>query len=378
MKVIGAGVLVVAGAVGLVALAARSGSPVERAPTAATSTELRVETVASGLDTPWDMLWGPDGRIWASERGGRIVRIDPASGRVDVAGTVDVAERGEGGLMGMALHPDFAMTPWVYAAHSYTSLGRVRNRLIRMRWADGRLGQPEVLFDNMDGAGNHNGSRLAIGPDRMLYVTMGDAGDASVAQDRAKPNGKILRFTLEGRPAPDNPFGTAVWSWGHRNPQGLAFQPETGVLYETEHGPGDADEVNRIEKGRNYGWPDVHGACDNARETDFCREHNVAEPLAEWTPTIAPSGAAFYDADLIPGWRGSLLFTALGGARLVRLTLSEDGRRVTAQEQLFRGEYGRLRDVLVGPDGSVYLATSNRDGRGRPAREDDRVLRVRP
>jgi glucose/arabinose dehydrogenase len=377
MRAIGAGLLVVAAGAGVAALASGAGGRSEPA-TAPGGTQLRVEMVASGLDTPWDMLWGPDGRIWVSERGGRIVRIDPASGRVDVAGTVEVAERGEGGLMGIALHPDFATSPWVYAAHSYTSVGRVRNRLIRMRWASGRLGEPEVLFDGMDGAGNHNGSRLAIGPDRMLYVTMGDAGDASVAQDRSNPNGKILRFTLEGRPAPDNPFGTAVWSWGHRNPQGLAFHPATGVLYETEHGPSDADEVKRIEKGRNYGWPDVHGACDNAREAAFCREHDVAEPLAEWTPTIAPGGAAFYDADLIPGWRGSLLFTALGGARLVRLTLSEDGRRVTSQEQLFRGEFGRLRDVLVGPDGSVYLATSNRDGRGRPGSGDDRVLRLRP
>jgi glucose/arabinose dehydrogenase len=158
------------------------------------------------------------------------------------------------------------------------------------------------------------------------------------------------------------------------------FHPTTGALYSTEHGPSDNDEVNRIVAGGNYGWPTVHGTCDDdiGSERPFCQANDVIEPLATWTPTIAPSGADFYLADLIPQWKGSLLFTSLKAAALYRLTLSSDGQRVTAKETLLQGQYGRLRDVLVAPDGSVYLATSNRDGRGNPSADDDRILRIRP
>jgi glucose/arabinose dehydrogenase len=237
-----------------------------------------------------------------------------------------------------------------------------------------------VLIENIPGSSIHNGSRLAVGPDRFLYISTGDASDGTNSQNRSSTAGKILRLTLEGASAPGNPFGTSVYSFGHRNPQGLAFAPN-GALYETEHGPNDNDEVNRIEMGRNYGWPDVHGRCDGdagSNEVPFCQTNNVVEPLAEWTPTIAPSGLAYYDASLIPGWRGSLLFTTLKGAALFHLTLSADGRSVTSQERLFENRFGRLRDVMVGPDGIVYLATSNKDGRGTPGPTDDRIIRVRP
>jgi len=339
-----------------------------------------VETLVSGLDTPWDLAWGPDGAIWVTERPGTISRVDAATGAITRVGHVDVVEVSESGLMGIAFHPDFASQPYVYVTHSYRSGRDIRNRLVRMRFDGATLGEPQVLLDNIPGAGNHNGSRLTIGPDRFLYMTTGDAGRGARAQDLSSVAGKVLRLTLDGRPAPGNPFGTLVYSYGHRNAQGIVFHPETRVLYVAEHGPRDNDEVNRVEIGGNYGWPAVHGFCDGdtSGEEAFCSNNDVVGPVTAWTPTVGVSGADFYDADLIPGWKGSLLVTSLRGATLFRLTLSADGREVVEREALFRGEYGRLRDVLVGPRGEVYLATSNRDGRGRPTSDDDRILRILP
>jgi aldose sugar dehydrogenase len=340
-----------------------------------------VETVVTGLDTPWDLAWGPDGQLWVTERGGRVSRVSSATGQRTTAGQLpDVAESSESGLMGIAFHPDFSTQPFVYFAHAYMQSGALRNRLVRARWDGQALGAPEVLLSNIPGSGNHDGSRLAVGPDRLLYMTTGDASSADLAQDRNSLAGKVLRLTLAGQPAPGNPFNTAIYSLGHRNPQGLVFHPTTGALYSTEHGPGDNDEVNVIAAGRNFGWPTVHGACDDdvGNERTFCQANNVVAPLAMWTPTIAPAGADIYVGDLIPQWKGSLLFTALKAGALYRLTLSADGQRVTDRETLYQGEFGRLRDVLVAPDGTVYLATSNRDGRGNPRGDDDRILRIRP
>ena len=341
---------------------------------------LKTDVIASGFDTIWDLAWGPDNLIWITERPGTISRVDPLSGAVSRVGQIAVQEIGEGGLMGLAFHPDFSTQPFIYVAYTYASSSGTRNRVVRARYDGRSLGPPEVLLDNIPGSSIHNGSRVIVGPDRLLYITTGDASDGTNGQIRSSTAGKILRLTLDGAPAPGNPFGPVVYSLGHRNPQGLAFAPN-GALYETEHGPSDNDEVNRIEMGRNYGWPDVHGRCDGdigSSEVPFCRANNVAEPLAQWTPTIAPTGLAYYDASLIPGWRGNLLFTTLKEATLFRLTLSPDGRAVTSEERLFTNRFGRLRDVLVGPDGSVYIATSNKDGRGTPIPTDDRIIRIRP
>lgn len=345
---------------------------------APTQQPFTVTTVVSGLDTPWDLAWAPDGTIWFSERGGRISRVDPATGQRTIAGTLEVRQSGEGGLMGIAFHPDFAREPYVYAMHTYGGVFGSMNRLVRMRWDGRTLGAPQVLLDRIPGAGIHNGSRVLVGPDRLLYVSTGDAGSTGNSQDLKSVGGKILRLSLDGRPAPGNPFGNAVWSYGHRNGQGLVFHPTTGVLYETEHGPGDNDEVNIIRRGGNYGWPDVHGRCDDdtGNERAFCREHSVIEPLTTWTPTIAPTGADFYLSDRIAGWRGSLLFTSLRAGTLWRATLSDDGSRITNMERLLVERFGRLRDVLVAPNGDVYIATSNRDGRGSPSRDDDRIIRL--
>jgi glucose/arabinose dehydrogenase len=342
--------------------------------------DFSIAVAATGLDTPWDLAWGPDGMIWISERGGRISRMDASSGVRSVAGTLSVLQSGEGGLMGIAFHPDFAHQPFVYAMHTYRTIIGARNRLVRMRWNGRALEAPAVLFDGIPGGGIHNGSRIVVGPDKLLYITTGDAGSDRMAQDRNALGGKILRLTLDGKPAPGNPFGNATWSYGHRNPQGLVFHPATGVLYETEHGPNDNDEVNIIRRGGNYGWPDVHGYCDDdiGPEREFCRRNAVVEPLAAWTPTIAISGADLYLSDRIHGWYGSLLATSLKGEALYRLTLSADGLRITSREVLLSTRFGRLRDVLVTPNGDVYLATSNRDGRGSPSRDDDRIIRLTP
>ncbi|MDX1578309.1 MAG: PQQ-dependent sugar dehydrogenase [Gemmatimonadota bacterium] len=344
------------------------------------SPPLRVETLVGGLDTPWDLAWGPDDHLWVSERPGRISRVDPATGAIALVGRLEVFETGESGLMGLAFHPDFAREPWVYAVHTYGGRGRMRNQLVRMRFDGERLGSPEVLLNEIPGQWNHDGSRLAVGPDRLLYMTTGDAGQADLAHDLGSLAGKILRLTLEGEPAPDNPFGSAVYSWGHRNPQGLAFHPSTGLLYSAEHGPGTDDEVNLIREGEDYGWPEVRGYCDGASRTEerYCREHEVVEPLAAWTPTVGIAGLDVYTGGLVPEWDGDLLVTSLRGASLFHLDLSDDGRRVVDREAVIRGQYGRLRDVLVGPEGEIYVATSNRDGRGDPAEDDDRILVLRP
>ena len=340
-----------------------------------------VQTLATGLDTPWDLAWGPDGYIWVSERNGTLSRVDTESGAVTEAGRIDAFELSESGLMGIAFHPEFHQQPYVYAVYSYRTGDGIENRLVRMSYDGTALGQPEILLNGIPGAPNHDGSRIAVGPDNLLYLTTGDAQLPSLSQDLNSLAGKVLRLDLKGRPAQHNPFGTAVYSFGHRNAQGLVFHPATGLLYSTEHGPLDNDEVNLILPGRNYGWPGARGFCDNdvlSGETAFCTSNNVVEPLAAWTPTIAPAGADVYNEDLIPAWKGSLLFTTLKGQALWVISLSADGRRATARDDRFNGRFGRLRDVLVGPDGEVYLATSNRDGRGQPRTDDDRILVITP
>ena len=343
-------------------------------------TNLQVETLVSGLDTPWDLAWGPDGAIWFTERAGRVSRVDPSGGEVTVVGEIEVEERGESGLMGMAFHPDFETTPYVYFVYSYEAFGGEENRLIRMRYQAGVLMDAETLVDQIPGNVFHDGSRLTVGPDRLLYFTMGDAGDQDAAQDLESLSGKVLRVTLEGAPAPENPFDSYVYSYGHRNPQGIVFNPLTGDLYVAEHGPGDNDELMLVVEGGDHGWPSVHGFCDAdvGTENDYCDSHEVVEPLRAWTPTIGISGLDYYGSDLIPGWRESLLVTSLIGETLWRLELLDEGTSLGDFEEILGDEYGRLRDVMVAPDGTVYVATSNRDGRGQAIADDDRILKITP
>ncbi|MFW6641593.1 PQQ-dependent sugar dehydrogenase [Nocardiopsis algeriensis] len=314
------------------------------------------ETVATGLEVPWGIAHLPDGSALVSERDGEIVRL-AANGDTSSVGEVEgVDATGEGGLLGLALDPAFPNEPYVYAYLTTDA----DNRVVRMEYgADGGLGEPEVLVEGIPSAGNHNGGRIAFGPDGFLYVATGDGGRPGLAQDRDSLGGKILRVDRDGEPAEDNPFDSPVLSYGHRNVQGLAWDGE-GNLYATEFGQDRLDEVNLIEPGANYGWPEVEGPGGGEEYTD---------PLVTWEPDEAsPSGAA------VAG--GSLWVAGLAGERLWEIPLEGDGELGEPVAHL-TGEYGRLRTVLPAPGGGgLWVATSNLDGRGDPAEGDDRILHV--
>ncbi|MFP4442965.1 MAG: PQQ-dependent sugar dehydrogenase [Spirochaetia bacterium] len=340
---------------------------------------LSVSNLVTGLDTPWDLVWGPDDYIWVTERPGLISRIDPETGNLTRIADITVYERGESGLMGLVFDPGFEENRYIFTAESHTVQGSIINQLVRYRYTGTGIEDRHVIIDNIPGNTYHDGARLAIGPDKYIYMTTGDAGKSTSAQDVDSLAGKILRIDRDGNPAPGNPFGNHVYSYGHRNAQGMVFHPDTDKLFITEHGPQDNDEAAIVEAGQNHGWPQVHGFCDNdvSGEREFCRDNKITEPLAAWTPTIAPAGADFYTGDLIPEWRGDFLFVTLKGSALLRLQLKAENQ-IEAVQVISEDVYGRLRDVLVGPDGTIYIATSNRDGRGNPASEDDRILAVRP
>jgi aldose sugar dehydrogenase len=297
----------------------------------------------------------------------------PGDGRLRPAplATLPVVEDSESGLMGLALDPAFPAEPYLYAMYTAAGAQSTVNRIVRLRLEGDAVREDRVLLDNLPAGRIHDGGRVKFGPDGRLYATLGDASNAGAAQSPDTLAGKIFRLERDGTIPADNPFpGSPVYSLGHRNPQGLAWQPGTGRLYATEHGASGNDEVNLIERGANYGWPEAQGAAHPAP---------YRAPLAVYTPSVAPAGATFYDADAIPQWRGSFFFATLRGAHLHRLVFDPaDPRRVVVDERLYAGEYGRLRDVAQGPDGALYVTTSNRDGRGSPAAEDDRILRIGP
>lgn len=340
---------------------------------------VRIEVVAQGLQVPWAIDFAPDGRIFLTERPGRIRVIRGRELQPEPWAQLPVAHEGEGGLLGLALDPNFAENGFVYVYFTYREGDRVWNRIVRLTEREGRGSDPITLLDRIPGSVIHNGGRIKFGPDGKLYITTGDANRQSLAQDVMSLAGKILRLNPDGSIPADNPFpGSPVWSYGHRNPQGLAWHPTTGALFSTEHGPSGLpptcchDEVNVIEPGRNYGWPYVFG---------IARDPRFVDPLLEsGLDTWAPSGATFYSGDRLPEeWRGRFFFAALRGQHLQRVTLrAPDFRSVEQAEKLFVGDFGRLRDVVQGPDGFLYVATSNRDGRGLPRAGDDRLLRIVP
>ena len=312
--------------------------------------------VARDLEVPWAIAFLPDGSALVSERDrARIVHVPAGGGDARPVGDVPGVEpAGEGGLLGLAVSPDFGDDRAVFA---YLT-GAEDNRVVRMRFEDGRLSEPQVVLAGIRKAAVHNGGRIAFGPDGFLYVATGDAADLDAAQDKSSVNGKILRLTKDGESAPGNPFeGSPVWSYGHRNVQGLAWDSR-GRLWASEFGQNEWDELNLIEKGRNYGWPVVEGPQ---------RRDGFTEPQASWRPDEAsPSGIAIVgDAVYLAGLRG---------ARLWRVPV--DGARAGEPRAYLTGEYGRLRSVSTAADGSLWLGTSNRDGRGDPREDDDKILRL--
>lgn len=320
--------------------------------------EIKDSILVEGLSYPWEILWGPDNFIWMTERSGKISRVNPTTGQVSTVFTIsEVVSNGEGGLLGMVLHPDFSTTPHVFVVYNYNKGGTYTEKVVRYTYNGTTLTSPQTIIDNISAASIHNGSRLLI-VDNKLLITTGDANVTSTAQTAGSLNGKILRLNLDGSIPADNPVaGNPYWSWGHRNPQGLVYA--SGILYSSEHGPSNDDEINIIEKGRNYGWPDVQGFCDGGNEQTFCSTNNVKEPIKAWTPTIAVSGTDYYESDYIPQWKHSLLVATLKNTRLMQLKLDSDHRTVTETNEFFNGKYGRMRDICISPEGKVYICTSS-------------------
>ena len=342
--------------------------------------KFRVETVASGLEVPWGFAFLPDKNLLFTERPGRVRLIEAGKLRAQPVFVVpDVEPSSESGLMDVSIHPNFATNRFVYLAYAYNSDGK-RVKVVRYKFDGKSFAQDKVVIDNIPAAPNHAGTRARFGPDGKLYVTTGDATDWNLAQDNNSLAGKTLRLNDDGSVPPDNPFvgkvgyRPEIFSTGHRNAQGLAWQPGSGLMFQTEHGPsgfegrgGGADEVNFVERGKNYGWPTIYG---NRTQT------GLEPPLLEYSPACAPASGAFYNGGEFPAFKGNFFFGCLGGRRLIRVVL--DGRRVVSQENLLAGTYGRIREVAEGPDGYIYFSTSNRDGRGSAASEDDRIMRLVP
>jgi glucose/arabinose dehydrogenase len=318
-------------------------------------------SVAKGLEIPWSLDFLPDGSIIFTERPGRVKLISAGDGlEPETLLTINEVEPvGEGGLLGIELHPDFASNGFVYVYYTYRKGDDLANKVVRFTKKDNNLVEPSTIIDGIPGASIHNGGRIKFGPDGFLYITAGDSATKSLAQDTDSLAGKILRINDDGTIPGSNPFPESpVYSYGHRNPQGLAWDDE-GRLFATEHGSSARDEVNIIEAGKNYGWPLIRGS-EVASGLESPLLHSGDE-------TWAPSGIAYLD--------GSLYFGGLRGQSLYEVP--QDRETITIKRHL-QGNFGRLRDVVVGPDGFLYILTNNRDGRGIPSAEDDQIIRINP
>ncbi len=342
-------------------------------PVVATATPFEVVTLTTGLVHPWGLAFLPDGSMLVTERPGRLRRISP-TGALDptpVAGVPTVVAQGQGGLLDVRVDPDFDQNRWIYLTQAAAGSGGAGTRVIRAELTDQGLVNVMVLLDmpRKTNAGVHFGSRLAFGSDGMLYVGTGDRGDRNRSQNLGDLAGKVLRIHPDGRIPVDNPFVDEagalpeVYSWGHRNIQGMATHPETGEVWAHEHGPRGGDELNRIEAGLNYGWPIItYGLEYSGAEVGdgSSQKAGLEQPVIHWTPSVAPSGMAFYTGDVFPEWQGDLLVGALAGQHLVRLQM--EGERVIGHERLLVQQVGRIRDVRMGPDGLLYVLTDDSNG----------------
>lgn len=321
------------------------------------------ETVARNLVTPWAIVFLPDGDMLVPEREGRLQRIGTDGAKFTIEG---VQETSEGGLLGFALAPDFNKSNQVYLYYTTSRSGSLKNQVDRYKLEDNQLTERTTIIDQIPAASNHNGGSIAFGPDDKLYITTGDAQDENLAQNKNSLAGKILRINPDGSTPSDNPFGNAVYSYGHRNPQGIAWD-DNDQLWSVEHGPSGAetgfDELNKITRGANYGWPVIRG--DEKRD-------GMQTPVAQSgsNETWAPGGMAYLN--------DALYFAGLRGQSLYKVDISSpDNVSIANLSRLFADEYGRLRAVTA-HNGNIYFSTSNRDGRGSPAPEDDRIIRFKP
>lgn len=324
------------------------------------STLVEVDTVYTGLDIPWEIIYGPDNHIWTTERKGIISRIDPVTGTKTVILnlTATVYQASESGLLGMALHPDFPNTPEVFVAYTYNSSGFVKERFVKYTYNGTALVSPVTLIEDITGNTTHIGARFQFLPDTTLLVSTGDAQNTSLPQNLNSLSGKVLRMNTDGTIPADNPNPSSyVYSYGHRNVQGVLRAPN-GIIYLSEHGASSDDEFQILEPNRNYGWPNVEGFCDLPGEQSFCTSNNVKEPLTAWTPTIAPSDMVWYENPNFPEFDGKILMTVLKDKKLVAIELDQNGTQYISQTHYLTNLFGRLRDICVGPNKEIYLATN--------------------
>ncbi|WP_331496590.1 PQQ-dependent sugar dehydrogenase [Romboutsia sedimentorum] len=312
-----------------------------------------------------------EGNIYFTERSGtiRVIKDGKLNPQPLITFRAPFISQGEGGLMGIALDPNFSQNNYIYVMHSYAENNQIYNRVVRLIKRDNVAFIDQTLLDKISGGQIHNGGRIKIGSDNKLYIATGDAGNSALSQDLTSTGGKILRIELDGKIPKDNPFiNSPIYSLGHRNPQGLAWNSKN-ILYASEHGQSAHDEINIIQPGANYGWPLVQGDEESTQIT-------VQKPLIHSEEdTWAPSGIAFVNQGL---WQGKLLVANLRGQQLLSISLNGKGTSVKDVEPWLKDEYGRLREVIQSKDGSIYLATSNRDSNGNPDITDDKIIRLIP
>lgn len=341
------------------------------------STMLGVSVVADSLLVPWELVWGPDNSIWVSEERGHIIKVNPKTGEKKTVLRLPIGPRPEG-AQSMIIHPDQKRYPYIYIHYKRFKADSLRyNTLARYTVQGDTLVHPKVLLEFVAG-NSHTGSRLAFhGTNCILWAT-GDQAKYEAPQDLNNPNGKVLRFDLEGEIPTDNPIpNSLVYAYGFRNMQGMVVTPDQKI-YTSEHGDATEDEINLIHPGKNYGFPVIEGKADNDVEVAFQKAHATLDPLISWTPTIAPAGLDYYHSHHIPEWNNSLLLTMLKGQGVRVLKLNDKGDKVIKEELFLEKIYGRIRDICVSPDGDVYICTSNHDWNPMtsPAERDDRILRI--
>jgi glucose/arabinose dehydrogenase/mono/diheme cytochrome c family protein len=343
------------------------------------NTTLKVEVLAKNLDVPWDIAYADDKSLWFAEQKGVISKIDLRTGEIKRLLTItDVWHKRTAGLLGLVVHPNFKANPYVFFNYTVKKDSLITNHLVRYEYKNDTLINKKILLV-IDGFTAHNGSRLVLDKDGKLLWATGDAYVKDNAQNLKSLNGKILRLNIDGSVPKDNPYPKSyVFANGFRNMQGITIG-DNGLIYTSEHGDAIEDEVNLIEKGKNYGWPTIEGKHDLPTDKLFAQQYQTVEPIQSWTPVIAPAGIAYYGYGAIAEWRKSLLLTTLKTKSLRVLKLTEDGRKILSEEIFLKEHYGRLRDVAVGPKGEIYISTSNQDWNpspGFPLPEDDKILKI--